>query len=271
MENHQFIFICGLHRSGTSVLFRSLRDHPEVSGFFNTSSPEDEGMHLQTVFKPSGAYGGAGEFGFHLDAYLTESSPLITASHRIQLFQEWSPYWDLSKPYLLEKSPPNLIRMRFLQAMFPNSFFLVLLRHPIAVSYATRAWYRNFRIHWRRLPRILEHWIICHEIFRADYKYLKRVFILKYEHFVAEPDLWLKKIYQFLALSYHPVEQTVLPHVNEKYFSRWREDQEKLFFQRSTRRMVENFEERLHPFGYSLVNLDRSEAVDLPARRLQEL
>ena len=59
IDQHRYIFVCGLHRSGTSVLFRSLRDHPEVSGFQGTASPEDEGMHLQTVYLPSGRYGGA--------------------------------------------------------------------------------------------------------------------------------------------------------------------------------------------------------------------
>ena len=78
ISQHRYIFVGGLHRSGTSVLFRALRDHPEVSGFQGTASPEDEGMHLQTVFPPSGRYGGAGEFGFHPEAHLTEASPLVS-------------------------------------------------------------------------------------------------------------------------------------------------------------------------------------------------
>src|SRR5919109_2236774 len=101
IAHHRFIFVCGLHRSGTSVLFRSLRDHPEVSGFHCTPSPEDEGMHLQTIFLPSGRYGGAGEFGFHPEAHLTESSRLVSEANRRKLFSEWGRYWDLSKKYLL--------------------------------------------------------------------------------------------------------------------------------------------------------------------------
>ena len=72
LSDHRYIFVCGLHRSGTSVLFRSLRDHPEVSGFQGTPSPEDEGMHLQTVYPPSGRYGGAGVFGFYYEAQIKE-------------------------------------------------------------------------------------------------------------------------------------------------------------------------------------------------------
>ena len=33
----------------------------------------------------------------------------------------WSPYFDLDKRILVEKSPPNLLRFRFLQAAFPDA------------------------------------------------------------------------------------------------------------------------------------------------------
>lgn len=257
MNQHRFVFVCGLHRSGTSLLFRSLRDHPLLSGFQNTGSPEDEGMHLQTVYPPSGRYGGAGEFGFHAEAHLTEDSPLVSEENRRRLFHEWARYWDLEKPYLLEKSPPNLIRARFLQAMFPDSYFIVLLRHPLAVSYATRAWYRRFRVYWRSLSRILEHWLVCHEIFLADRPYLKRVMILTYENFVADPSAWLNNVYTFLGVEPVPVRQTVLTGVNEKYFAMWRREQQNPFTRWQARSLIRRLEPRVRRFGYSLVDLNR--------------
>jgi hypothetical protein len=33
MKNNEFIFLAGLHRSGTSLLHKIIREHPEVSGF----------------------------------------------------------------------------------------------------------------------------------------------------------------------------------------------------------------------------------------------
>ena len=45
----RYVFVCGLHRSGTSLITRSLMDHPEVSGFRDTGAIEDEGQFLQTV------------------------------------------------------------------------------------------------------------------------------------------------------------------------------------------------------------------------------
>ena len=262
MENHNFIFVCGLHRSGTSILFRSLRDHAEVSGFQNTASPEDEGMHLQSVYFPSGHYGGAGEFGFHPEAHLTESSNLITESNRNKLFLEWSSYWDLTKPYLLEKSPPNVIRTRFLQAMFPKSFFIVLVRHPLAVTYATWAWYRRYRLHTRRFARILEHWLICHELFLEDSKYLNNVVLLKYEEFVANPGAWMSKINYFLHLDNHQTHQKILSNVNEKYFDKWNRDLNSWHAAISTRPLISRYEDRFNRFGYSLINLERADALE---------
>ena len=256
LTDHRYIFVCGLHRSGTSVLFRSLRDHPEVSGFQGTDSPEDEGMHLQTVYPPSGQYGGAGAFGFHPEAHLTESSSLVSEANRQRLFSEWSPYWDLSKTYLLEKSPPNIIRTRFLQAMFPNSYFIVMLRHPLAVSYATQRWYRKYKINWRGFPRILEHWLVCHEIFQADQKHLKNSFVVKYEEFVAEPHQWVNNMYHFLGLSDFSVNQKILSDVNKKYFKIWNQKLSGFFSGPLHRMLIKRYEERLRCFGYSLNDLD---------------
>ncbi|HSL41885.1 MAG TPA: sulfotransferase [Anaerolineales bacterium] len=256
ISDHRYIFVCGLHRSGTSVLFRSLRDHPEVSGFQNTPSPEDEGMHLQTVYHPSGHYGGAGAFGFHSDAHLTESSPLITEANRQKLFSEWARYWDMEKTYLLEKSPPNIIRTRFLQAMFPNSYFIVMLRHPLAVSYATQKWYRRYRVNWRGLPRIFEHWLVCHEMFQEDQKHLEHSFVVKYEEFVAEPHKWVNDIYRFLGLGHAPINQKILSDVNKKYFKMWNRKLSSLFSGMMNRMIIERYGKRVKCFGYSLTDLD---------------
>ena len=254
MEHH-FIFVGGLHRSGTSIFFRCLREHPDMSGFENTPSPEDEGMHLQTVYKPSGAYGGAGSFGFREEAHLTEASPLITEANRQNLWSEWSPYWDLNKRFLLEKSPPNIIRTRFLEAMFPRSSFIILMRHPLAVSYATRAWYRYARINWKGLSALLEHWLVCHETFLEDRKLLKNnAMLIRYEDFVANPQLWLTRVQDMLGALHFPVHQKIIPDVNQKYFLKWKREQAGWLSGLNSRSLIRRFEDRCRCFGYSLAD-----------------
>ncbi len=124
----QFVFLGGLHKSGTSLLHRLLRAHPLVSGFYKTGVPEDEGQHLQSVYPADAAYGGPGCFAFDERTHLTEHSSLVSRTARTALLNDWGRYWDLSKPVLIEKSPPNLIQARFLQTLFPGAKFIFILR-----------------------------------------------------------------------------------------------------------------------------------------------
>lgn len=248
MDDHKFVFIGGLHRSGTSILFKTLRDHPHLSGFRDTGVPEDEGQHLQTVVAPAKLYGGAGLFGFDDEAYLNETSSLVSHANRALLLKEWEPYWDLSKPLLLEKSLPNLIRTRFLQALFPQSYFIILLRHPIPVTLATKKWRPQ-----RTLYSLLEHWFVCHERFQQDKAHLQHVLVLRYEDFVTQPTAVLDDIWRFLSVTpLTQITQEVRPHINDKYFARWQQLEQGFLTRFYAYWMMRQFEARATPFGYSL-------------------
>jgi sulfotransferase family protein len=217
MLTHKFVFVCGLHRSGTSMLADVLRSHPLISGFHHTAAPKDEGQHLQSVFPPARVYGGPGKFGFASNAHLTETSALATVEKAEKLFLEWSRYWDLSKPLLLEKSPPNLLRTRFLQAVFPPSYFVVIMRHPIAVAYATQKWSRS------SIESLVQHWMICHNIFEQDRIHLKNVLVLKYEDLVANPTQTVASVCRFLEAPYDLRIPDVDHQINQRYLRMWYE------------------------------------------------
>jgi hypothetical protein len=182
VEGHQFVFLAGLHRSGTTLLARLLAAHPEISGFAGTGEPADEGQHLQTVYPAAKGYGGPGRFGFAPESHLTEASPLVSEESAAKLLAEWSAHWDLSRTVLLEKSPPNLLKTRFLQALFPGSAFVVIVRHPIPVSIPTARWRGT-----RRYDRMFAHWLRCHALLDADREQLERVHVLAYEELVRDP------------------------------------------------------------------------------------
>jgi hypothetical protein len=211
---HRFVFLAGLHRSGTTLLARLLAAHPEVSGFSGTDVPADEGQHLQTVYPAAKVWGGPGRFGFVPEAHFTEAEASEEKAQR--LFEQWSPHWDLARPVLLEKSPPNLLKTRFLQELFPGSRFVVVLRHPIAVSLATAKWRRT-----RRFGRLLEHWLRCHEIFEADKSRLEHVHVIRYEDLVREPEPVLRGVFEFLQLDPIPPNEQVEAGANERYFAQW--------------------------------------------------
>ncbi|MCP4270013.1 MAG: sulfotransferase [Candidatus Brocadiaceae bacterium] len=248
------IFLGGLHRSGTSLLHEILRNHPETSGFEGTCAPEDEGQHLQSVYEPAKSFGGPGRFAFEEESFMNETHPLVSEENAEKLFKQWSTHWDLKSTYLIEKSPPNIVRTRFLQALFPNSYFIIILRHPIAVSYATKKWSKT------NIKSLIDHSLICYERFFADLPFLKRVFILRYESLCVEPEKTMDAIFGFLGLDPIYINKDVYTNVNAKYFNEWKKDKKKLLMRFSNRIPLPN-EHRFCRVGYSLKNLEELKTV----------
>jgi hypothetical protein len=212
-ESHRLVFICGLHRSGTSVLHEILRGNAGISGFSETGFPKDEGQHIQSVLPTGRDFGGPGAFGFQPGSHFTENHPLQNATIRKRLLNAWLPYWDLDQPILVEKSPPNILRTRFLQAMFPNACFIVIRRHPIAVSLATQKWSKS------SLASLINHWLHVHEIFEKDKPYLANLCTLSYEELIFSPTATLDRIGRFVGVQL--ASQIQLSDENTKYLDRW--------------------------------------------------
>jgi len=252
-DDRRFVFVAGLHRSGTTLLARLLAAHPEVSGFSDTDAPADEGQHLQSVYPSDHEYGRPGRFGFAPEMHLTESSPLVSEQSAARLFEEWAPHWDLSRQLLLEKSPPNLLKTRFLQALYPNSSFVVVIRHPIPVSIPTAKWRGT-----RRYDRLFEHWLHCHALFDEDRKHLERVHVLQYEQLVHDPEGVLRRVFEFLELTPISPSEPVDAGANEKYFSRWQELKRSDLGMRAYLDLVSLwYEPRVRRYGYSLLSPQR--------------
>jgi len=246
VQDHRFVFLAGLHRSGTTLLARLLAAHPEVSGFSGTGVDADEGQHLQSVYPAAKVWGGPGRFGFAPEAHFTEEQASEEKARR--LFEEWSPHWDLARPVLLEKSPPNLLKTRFLQALFPGSAFIVIVRHPIPVSIPTARWRGT-----RRYDRMFEHWLRCHALFEADRERLERVYVLTYEQLVRDPAGTLRGIFDFLNVEPIDPSEPVEGGANERYFKQW-EDMKRVLRMRAYLDLVSlRYERRVRHWGYSLL------------------
>ena len=256
-QSHPFVFLGGLHRSGTTLLFRMLREHPEMSGFANNPyanewlGAEDEGQYLQSVYPPAIFWGGPGKFAFDPEANLTENSEFLTPDSRTKLATEWFPYFDLSKRYLLEKSPPNILWTRFLQSVFPNSSFVIIERHPVAVSLATEKWSPT------GYKSLVEHWLVAHETFEKDRTHLSRVMTVKYENLISQPFDTLSIIYRFLGLEPHPTTFEATSEHNQRYFSKWLALAKDPQTSAAIQECVDLYETRVRAFGYSLQDLER--------------
>jgi hypothetical protein len=242
-ENNAFLFLGGLHRSGTSVLHRILRDHPLTSGFSDTGVPQDEGQHLQTVFPAAKVFGGPGRFAFNPHSHLSETSELVSANSRQTLLKEWGAYYDPNKKVLLEKSPPNIIRSRFLQALFPDSKFVFIIRHPVAVSLATQKWSNT------SVVELMLHWYVAHKVLLNDLNHLSNYLIMRYEDFVCNPQVYINKICCLVSIeNFRPTEK-VIDH-NKKYLSSWLSR-----YKQESHHLIEIFPEMVlffGEFGYSI-------------------
>lgn len=173
---HKYVFVCGLHRSGTSSLTKLIGSSSfEVSIHKNSGKPENEGHHIQNVYPNGLTYGGPGNFAMHNVYHFTENNALATQENNEKIIKQWEQFWDLTKPILVEKSPPNIIHTRYLQQMVDDSYFVCIMRHPYIVALATRKWN----------PQLVEehivHWLRAHEILFNDLEQIKKYKIVKYE------------------------------------------------------------------------------------------
>jgi len=162
---------------------------------------------------------------------------------------------------LVEKSPPNLLKLRFLQALFPEASFVVIMRHPIVVSYATQKWSET------SLESLLEHWLVCHEIFLEDAPHVRRLLLVRYEDFVADPAGVVGRIQEQLGLAPSEAAFKARTGINDDYFKRWsarlRPRQRRQHLE-----LARRYEERTNRFGYRLLEPTRDAE---PASEVSEL
>src|SRR5207249_10690599 len=181
-------------------------------------------------------------------------------------------YWDKSKRICVEKTPGNLLMTRFLQAAFPNSYFIVVKRHPVPVSVSSQ----RSKINITSMHSMFEHWLHCHELSEQDKKYLKRLYELSYDDYIADPARYHAEIAAFIGTrvpeppkedKFYYVSQwrnptglrvpeqameNVTGAHNQKYFDRWTKLLTDSSFRGYYRYIARKYEPRFIPYCYSL-------------------
>jgi hypothetical protein len=150
----------------------------------------------------------------------------------------------MTRPVLLEKSPPNLLMGRFLQALFPEASFIMMIRHPVAVARATSKWTRGSS------QALISHWLEAYELMVEDVPFLERVIVVRYEDLVSSPDSVMAGVFSFLGLPSAPLDIPIQPGINEKYLQEWLRPGPRAFVAR--RRAKAKFSSRVERFSYEL-------------------
>ncbi len=215
-------FICGLHRSGTTLFHDVLAARYDVAHLRCPDVPRNEGQFLQDVAPQERAFGGPGSFAFHAPMCPpAEADPERARQLGERMLRQWAGFaTDPNHPHLLEKSPPNLTRIAWLRSLFPQARFIIFARDPRATAMATRK--------WRPMPleTLLLHWNAAHLAALRDLD--DDCLVLTYEAFCDDPAGVAAQAAAFAGMALRPTElQPALPAVvnaNPAYLARFPAD-----------------------------------------------
>ncbi|MCP1167888.1 sulfotransferase [Limimaricola litoreus] len=177
---HRYLFIGGLHRSGTSLAARIAGSIEGIGTITDAPVPENEGVYLQGAIPHDALAGAPGRFAHDPAQHLVEGGRFDQREVRDRLEADWTP-WFPDTPWRAEKSPVNLLRSRLYQQLFPLSQFVIVTRHPVAVARATEKWSDLTE------ADLVAHWGRAHALALADATRLHARLILRYEDLVAHP------------------------------------------------------------------------------------
>ncbi|MCP2283467.1 Sulfotransferase family protein [Promicromonospora umidemergens] len=198
-NDRRITFVGGLHRSGTTLVARTIGASADASVLTRVGTVLDEGQQVQDIYADS--LGNTSEWSFHPQAHLTEEDARRVPDAGARLWQSWSPYWDLDRTVLVEKSPPNLTKMRYFQEIFPKARFIVVTRHPVVQALAVRKWATRTRGRFTYgFPRLVEHWVHAHDVFAEDALHIENLLVLRYEHLMRDPAQELGRVEKFLGI-----------------------------------------------------------------------
>jgi len=143
-HNNCLVNVHGFHHSGTglfrSLIYKAIGGSALVSAQKDTDVSEDEGQHLQNVYPTFAERTHDRSLCTDDNISWKRRGPLyycpkllqttVNDKNKAALFEEWSKYWDLNKPFLLQKTP--MLDVLLLERLKVTPMFhAIVMRHPL--------------------------------------------------------------------------------------------------------------------------------------------
>lgn len=183
-----WVFLVGCYNSGTTLLHDLLARHPDIAAmpgegqFFTDQMPIPKrlGFARNWVQAPD---------VFRLTA---DDATDIDVS---RLKRQWGARFNApDRAVLLEKSPTNAARTRWLEQHFTNAHFIGIVRNGYAVAEGIH------RKAGEPLEAAARQWSVSNEMMLEDFDHLARRRIVSYEQLVSHPTSVLGELFGFLGL-----------------------------------------------------------------------
>jgi len=181
------IFICGMFRSGSTLLEQVLAAHPSITA----------GGELDMLPKLMGRWLKSYPRGPEIEPADTFSQLANEyVSKRQELFQ--------GAEHITDKRPDNYVHLGMIKALFPQARIVYTARNPLDnclsvyfqqlggnLSYATDL--TNIAHYYRLHQRLMQHWQACLP---------ENIFVVEYDELVRSPEPLLRSLFDFLELEW---------------------------------------------------------------------
>ncbi|MDB5255500.1 MAG: sulfotransferase [Chitinophagaceae bacterium] len=192
----KWVFIAGCPNSGTTLLHEILAQHPAIG-----SMPEEGQFCTDQLISPY-SLGVSRVWMQKIDFFYLNDETGSSKININKLKRQWALHYDdVSKPILIEKSPTNAVRLRWLQKHFSKSYFIGIYRNGYAVSKGIAG-----KTGCPLEDAVLQ-WKGSNEIMLEDFAHLHRKLMISYEELTEQPVETMLKIASFLSITPLPNEQ----------------------------------------------------------------
>ena len=195
LDGFFWLFVLGLNNSGTSILAHLLETHPEIRAL------PAEGQALTKALPTGAELGVRRNWTTRMEQFHWTEDTHSDAALRTRY--DWAYHANPRPGIVLEKSPPNTVRGRWLQEHFRPSRFIGIARHPYAVCEGMR------RRGGLPVAESARHWALGNATMLDDADQLDRFELVTYEHICDQPDETLTRVESFLNLEI-PVDRSIL-------------------------------------------------------------